>query len=117
MGEKENPRAANGTKAGVYLAILQLVLTLGWTVYVIYLPRLAADVGIAPTTVILILMLDQAIFTITDTAMGIAADKLAPFVGRLGIFVGVLAAISCAAFVHCRMSRVRVQMRRLPSSR
>ena len=44
-------------------------------------------------------MLDQAIFTITDTAMGIAADKIAPFVGRLGVFVGILTAISCAAFV------------------
>ena len=49
--------------------------------------------------VIFILMLDQAIFTITDTAMGIAADKIAPFVGRLGVFVGILTAISCAAFV------------------
>ena len=44
-------------------------------------------------------MLDQAIFTITDTAMGIAADRIAPFVGRLGVFVGILTAISCAAFV------------------
>jgi MFS family permease len=56
-------------------------------------------VGIAPTAVILILMLDQAIFTITDTAMGIVADRIAPFVGRLGMFVGALTAISCAAFV------------------
>ena len=79
--------------------MLQLVFTLGWTTYVIYLPKLAAQVGIAPTAVILILMLDQAIFTITDTAMGIAADKIAPFVGRLGVFVGVVTAISCAAFV------------------
>jgi MFS family permease len=84
---------------GVYLAVLQLVFTLGWTTYVIYLPKLAADVGIAPSDVILILMLDQAIFTITDTAMGIAADKIAPFVGRLGVFVGTLTAVSCAAFV------------------
>src|SRR5437868_12655939 len=44
-------------------------------------------------------MLDQAIFTVTDTAMGIAADKIAPFVGRLGLFVGALTALSCAAFV------------------
>ncbi len=86
-------------RTGVYLAVLQLVFTLGWTTYVIYLPKLAADVGIAPSTVILILMLDQAIFTITDTAMGIAADKIAPFVGRLGVFVGTLTAVSCAAFV------------------
>src|ERR1700709_1497938 len=86
-------------RTGAYLAILQLVFTLGWTTYVIYLPKLAAEVGIAPTTVILILMLDQAIFTISDTAMGIAADRIAPLVGRLGVFVGALTAISCAAFV------------------
>ncbi|TWC05986.1 Na+/melibiose symporter-like transporter [Bradyrhizobium macuxiense] len=90
-------RAVNRT--GVYLAVLQLVFTLGWTTYLIYLPKLCADVGIAPSTVILILMMDQAIFTITDTAMGMAADRISILVGRLGVFVGVLAAISCAAFV------------------
>ncbi len=88
-----------GNRAGVYLAILQLVFTLGWTTYVIYLPKLCAQVGIAPSYVILILMLDQAIFTITDTAMGIAADKITPFVGRLGVFVGITTVISCAAFI------------------
>src|SRR5260221_3537725 len=90
---------AGANRTGVYLAILQLVFTLGWTTYVIYLPKLAADVGIAPSAVILILMLDQAIFTITDTAMGAAADKIAPYVGRLGLFVGLLTGLSCAAFV------------------
>ena len=90
---------APANRTGVYLAILQLVFTLGWTTYVIYLPQMAAKVGIAPSTVILVLMMDQAIFTITDTAMGIAADRIAPFVGRLGIFVGGLTALSCAAFV------------------
>lgn len=90
-------RAVNRT--GVYLAVLQLVFTLGWTTYLIYLPKLCADVGIAPSTVILILMMDQGIFTVTDTAMGMAADRIASLVGRLGVFVGVLAAVSCAAFV------------------
>ena len=90
---------ASANRTGVYLAVLQLVFTLGWTTYVIYLPKLAAQVGIAPAAVILILMLDQAIFTVTDTAMGIAADRIASFVGRIGMFVGVLTAISCAAFV------------------
>jgi MFS family permease len=89
----------SGNRAGIYLAFLQLVFTLCWTTYVIYLPALAKQIGIAPTGVIFILMLDQAIFTITDTAMGIAADRIAVFVGRLGIFVGVLTALSCAAFV------------------
>jgi len=86
-------------RTGVYLAILQLVFTLGWTTYTIYLPKLAAEVGIAPSAVILILMLDQAIFTVTDTAMGVAADRISRIAGRIGIFVGALAAISCAAFV------------------
>ncbi|MGY4161672.1 MFS family permease [Bradyrhizobium sp. USDA 4461] len=90
-------RAVNRT--GVYLALLQLVFTLGWTTYLIYLPKLCAEVGIAPSTVILILMMDQAIFTITDTAMGMAADRISVLVGRLGLFVGILAAISCAAFI------------------
>ncbi len=91
--------ADSTNRTGVYLAVLQLVFTLGWTTYVIYLPKLCAEVGIPPSAVILILMLDQAIFTITDTAMGIAADKIVPFVGRLGVVVGGLTAISCAAFV------------------
>src|ERR1700745_2594907 len=89
----------SGNRAGIYLAFLQLVFTLLWTTYVIYLPKLAASVGIAPTAVILILMMDQAIFTVTDTARGIAADRIAARVGRLGIFVGLLTVLSCAAFV------------------
>jgi hypothetical protein len=88
----------SGNRAGIYLALLQLVFTLGWTTYVIYLPKLAAQVGIAPTAVILLLMMDQAIFTITDTAMGIAADRIATLVGRLGMIVAALTALSCAAF-------------------
>jgi hypothetical protein len=44
-------------------------------------------------------MLDQTVFTISVTAMGIAADRIAGTFGRIGLFVGVLTAISCAAFV------------------
>ena len=99
MTTTELKAETSANRTGVYLALLQLVFTLGWTTYVIYLPKLAADLGIAPAAVILILMLDQAVFTVTDTAMGIAADKIAAFAGRLGVFVGVVTAISCAAFV------------------
>ena len=85
--------------AGLYLAVLELVFALGWTAYAIYLPRLAASVGIAAGAVIYILMLDQAIFTITDFAMGVAADKVSRLVGRLGHWVAAITALSCAAFV------------------
>src|SRR4051794_33629432 len=97
MSEPEQARAGNGNRTGVYLAVLQLVFTLGWTVYAIYLPKLAAQVGIAPSAVILILMMDQAIFTITDTAMGIAADKISPVLRRPGGVVGSLPPPSLAA--------------------
>jgi MFS family permease len=85
--------------AGLYLAVLELVFALGWTVYVIYLPRLAASAGIAAGAVIYILMLDQAIFTITDFAMGVAADKVSRLVGRLGHWVAAITLVSCVAFV------------------
>jgi hypothetical protein len=98
-GYSTDVSTTSANRAGLYLAILQLVFTLGWTTYLIYLPRLVAEVGIAPSVAMLILLLDQAIFTVSDTAMGIAADKIGPFVGRLGVFVGVLTALSCTAFV------------------
>ena len=85
--------------AGLYLAVLELVFALGWTVYAIYLPRLAASVGIATSAVIYILMLDQAIFTVTDFAMGVAADKVSRLVGRLGHWVAAITLVSCLAFV------------------
>jgi hypothetical protein len=84
---------------GWYLAVLQLFFTLCWTVYVIYLPKLAAAAGIAPGAVILLLMLDQAIFTVSDFATGIAADKMTRVLGRLGIWVAIATAVSCAAFL------------------
>jgi MFS transporter len=90
---------ASSNRLGIYLAFLQLVFTLLWTTYAIYLPKLAGQVGIAPASVILLLILDQAIFTITDTGMGIVADRIAPVVGRLGVVVGSLTGISCLAFV------------------
>lgn len=85
--------------AGVYLAVLQFVFALGWTSYAFYLPRLAAAVGLSATAVGIILMLDQAIFTVTDFSMGVAADKVSRVLGRLGHWVAGLTVISCLAFV------------------
>ena len=84
---------------GWYLAVLQLFFTLCWTVYVIYLPKLASAAGIAPAAVILLLMLDQAIFTVSDFATGLAADKMTKVLGRLGFWVAIATAVSCAAFL------------------
>jgi MFS family permease len=87
------------SRFGWYLAVLQFFFALCWVVYVIYLPNLAAAAGIAPGAVILVLLLDQAIFTVCDFATGIAADKVTHVLGRLGIWVVAATALSCAAFL------------------
>lgn len=86
-------------RAGIFIALLQLVFTLGWTVYVIYLPQLAAKAGLPAAYVIVILLLDQAAFTLTDTLMGVAADCMTRIAGRLSRIVIWLTVISCAAFL------------------
>lgn len=100
MSDSRQPADAEvGPRTGIYLAVLQFVFTLLWSVYANYLPELVTQVGLAASTGALLLMMDQLIFTVTDTATGVAADKVGEAFGRLGIMVGVLAAISCAAFV------------------
>jgi hypothetical protein len=84
---------------GWYLAVLQLFFTLCWTVYAIYLPKLAATAGIGAGAVIWLLMLDQAIFTVCDFATGVAADKMKKALGSIGVWIVGATALSCAAFL------------------
>ncbi|MBI2724820.1 MAG: MFS transporter [Polaromonas sp.] len=86
-------------KVGLTLAAIQLFFTLSWTVYVIFLPQLAAQVGIAKEAVLLILLMDQLIFLVADTAMGVVADKSVRVFGRLGRWVVIATVLSCAAFL------------------
>jgi hypothetical protein len=44
-------------------------------------------------------MLDQVIFTVCDFATGVAADKVTRIIGRLGVWVAGLTALSCLAFL------------------
>lgn len=83
----------------LYLALLQLLFNLCWVVYAIYLPTLAGNIGLAAGTVVLILMMDQAIFTIFDVATGIGADRMSRLVGKLGRVVAIVTLVSCIAFV------------------
>ncbi len=86
-------------KVGLTLAVIQLFFTLTWTVYVIFLPQLAAQVGLAKEMVLVILMLDQLVFLLADTAMGVMADKSARVFGRLGRWIVIITLVSCLAFL------------------
>ncbi len=82
---------------GVYLGAVQFLFAATWVVYVIYLPQLARQVGLDAKAVLLILLADQAIFAVMDVVMGVAADRVARIVGRLGKWVVALTVVSCAA--------------------
>lgn len=86
-------------RLGLYLAVVQFFFALTWTVYVIYLPKLAAQVGISGKQVLLILILDQLIFTIMDFSMGVMADRVARVVGRLSYVILGVTLASCLAFL------------------
>jgi MFS family permease len=90
---------STNNKVGITLAVIQLFFTLTWTVYVIFLPQLAAQVGLTKGMVLVILMMDQLIFLVADTAMGVFADKSARVFGKLGRWVVMLTLASCAAFL------------------
>ena len=87
------------TRIGIYFAAVQFLFVTCWTVYVIFLPQLAAQAGIEKKWVIYILMADQAIFTLMDFSLGVAADRVQRVLGRLGWLLVILTAVSCAAFL------------------
>lgn len=90
---------AVSSRVGLYFALLQLVFGLTWVGYVIYLPQLAARAGIARGIVPWILVSDQVIFALSDWAVGIAADRVARVVGRLGKVIAAVTAVSTLAFL------------------
>ena len=84
---------------GLYLGVVQFLFALCWIVYVIYLPQLAAQAGIAKGAVAWILMADQLVFVFADYASGVAADRVSRVVGRVGVAVLVATLVSCLAFL------------------
>ena len=86
-------------RTGLYLALVQLLFTATWTIYVAFLPQLAASAGIPKERVVWILMLDQVIFIAMDFALGVAADRVAAAMRRLSGPMVALTALSCVAFL------------------
>jgi len=86
-------------RVGIYLALVQFLFTLTWTVYVIFLPKLVAQAGLPKSAVLYILLLDQLIFVIVDYAMGLMADRVSRVLGRLGYIILGVTLGSCLAFL------------------
>lgn len=84
---------------GLYLAGVQLLFALGWITYAIYLPELAAQVGLERRWVPWILALDQLIFIVTDVVVGVWSDKAAAVQGRIAKAVLAATLLSTLAFL------------------
>ncbi len=84
---------------GLYLAGVQFFFALTWTVYALYLPQLAEQVGLTRKAVPWLLMMDQLIFIVADLAVGLASDRAAALLGRLGRWVLGITLLSATAFV------------------
>jgi len=86
-------------RVALVLALVQFFFALTWTVYVIFLPALAAQVGLPRRAVPLILLADQVVFVAMDFALGVMADRVARQVGRLGRVVVAVTLVSAAALL------------------
>lgn len=67
--------------------------------YVIFLPKLAAQAGIPKQWVVYILLIDQLVFVLMDFAMGMAADRISRVLGKLGLAILGVTIVSCVAFL------------------
>jgi MFS family permease len=93
------PPATVPRRLGLALALVQFLFALTWTVYVIFLPALAAQLGLPKQAVALVLLADQLIFVVTDYLLGVAADRVAARVGRLGLAIAAVTLVSCVALL------------------
>ena len=83
----------------VYIGIVQFFFAVTWTVYVVYLPQLVEQAGIARSWVPWILVADQIVFALVDVATGFWVDRVRATVARLGPWILGVSVVSALAFV------------------
>jgi hypothetical protein len=81
-----------------WMAVVQCAFTLGWTVYVIFLPGLLQRAGLPADWLPWILIVDQLLFAAADYACGSALDRVERGVARLGIWLAMVVLLSGSLF-------------------
>jgi MFS family permease len=87
------------TALAVCVGVVQLLFTTTWTLYVLYLPSLAANAGIGREWVAWLLIADQLVFAGMDVVTGYSVDRVRVTIRRFGGWIAGIAAITCLAFV------------------
>src|ERR1044071_9024322 len=83
----------------VYVGIVQFFFAVTWTVYVVYLPQLVEQAGIARSWVPWILVADQLVFAVVDVATGFWVDRVRHSIARLGPAILAVSVLSGVAFI------------------
>ncbi|HZD21750.1 MAG TPA: MFS transporter [Burkholderiales bacterium] len=86
------------SRLAVVVGVVQFLFATTWTAYVVYLPALAKQAGIA-SWVPWLLVADQLIFAAMDVVTGFWVDRVRAAVVRLGGWIVAVTAVSCLAFV------------------
>ena len=81
------------------IGIVQFFFAVTWTVYVVYLPQLLEQAGIARSWLPWILVADQLVFAAVDVATGFWVDRVRHSVARLGPRILAVSVLSGLAFV------------------
>lgn len=82
-----------------WIGATQLLFVTTWTLYVVYLPQLAAQAGLPKHWVPWILMADQLVFALTDVLTGFWLDRVRAGLARIGPWMLGVTALSSIAFI------------------
>jgi len=82
----------------LYLGVVQFFFATTWTIYVLYLPQLAANAGIDKRWVAWILVADQAVFAVMDVLTGFWIDRVRRSLARYGEWILAVTVASGIAF-------------------
>jgi MFS family permease len=91
--------ATSHSGLAIYIGVVQFFFATTWTLYVIYLPQLAAQAGIGREWVPWILVADQVVFAVMDVATGFWVDRVRAGISRFGPWILGVTVVSGAAFL------------------
>src|SRR5262245_31126273 len=91
--------SSSNRSLALYLGVVQFFFATTWTIYVIYLPQLAAQAGIDKRWVPWILVADQVVFAVMDVVTGFWIDRVRAGLARFGGWILGITVVSGLAFL------------------
>ncbi|HWA36870.1 MAG TPA: MFS transporter [Burkholderiales bacterium] len=90
---------SSASRLAVVVAVVQFFFATTWTLYIIYLPQLAAQAGIGKEWIPWILVADQVVFAVTDVITGFWVDRVRRGLARMGGWILAITVVSAVGFL------------------